>query len=935
MGIGQPGVRARAMLLVIIATLPFVLLVYRQADEQRLNYREQLAGQAAQLARLVTAKHAETLAYASEALALAAAELDGPARGRDCGSWLRHVATATPLESISVADAAGRVRCSSAFEAAGLEVGDEDHFRRAISSRGFSTSGVTRGRISRDYVTLAAHPVANGAGDIAAVLVGEIPLDWLPRALVDYGAPEGFAVAILSGAGEELHRHPDGPRPAHGADAFVSARMTLRGPAREPAFVRVDLPAALADGPADRALRGGLALLGAVFALALLVAWLGASLFVVQPLRRLTEAAAKLDAGELAARTGVPHHEHEIGRLARALDGLAAHRQKVTRALRALSAGNRTLLREQTEPELLQAMCHVAVERGGYPLAVVYYAADDEDRSVVPAAHAGEDRGALDALKLTWADNDRGRGTVGTAIRTGRTTVFQSIAKEPGSLPWREDLLRRGFGSVVSTPLRAEDRVIGTFTLFAAETDAFDAEELELVQEMADDLAFGIAACRERVKRIDAEREARRVATHDSLTDLHNRSYFLNALGQAIGEVAGQRSPLAVLSIHIRDLPALLDGLGYGPGTQVVREIAERLRRIVPEDEVLARVPPDDFAVLRAGVDAEGASALAAELLSAFGTPVSVGEARIDVQGHAGASFYPGHGDEPDMLLRRAAIAARDGAKRDQPFTTYAGATEREDPARLALVADLRRAIDARELRLHFQPKVELAQGRIVGSEVLVRWRHAERGELSPGQFVPLAEQTGLIRQLTYLVIETAIRQQRDWLDAGLRLPVAVNLSVRNLYDPRLVERIQGLLATWGVPGELLEFEITEGALVEEPRTARAVLERLRSAGSKIYIDDFGTGYSSLSYLVSLPVHALKIDRSFIVQMSGSEEARAVVSSVTSMGHQLGLRVIAEGVEHAQERDALIAMGCDEAQGYFFGRPMEPDALRATVESGL
>jgi EAL domain-containing protein (putative c-di-GMP-specific phosphodiesterase class I) len=190
---------------------------------------------------------------------------------------------------------------------------------------------------------------------------------------------------------------------------------------------------------------------------------------------------------------------------------------------------------------------------------------------------------------------------------------------------------------------------------------------------------------------------------------------------------------------------------------------------------------------------------------------------------------------------------------------------------------------------------------------------------------VSLAEQTGLIRQMTYLVIETAIRQQRAWLDQGVGLPVAVNLSARNLHDPRLVERIQGLLATWGVPGDLLEFEITEGALVEEPQTARAVLERLSKVGGKIYIDDFGTGYSSLSYLVSLPVHALKIDRSFIVQMSTSKEARSVVSSVISMGHQLGLRVVAEGVEQALERDALIAMGCDEAQGYLFSRPVTED----------
>jgi diguanylate cyclase (GGDEF)-like protein len=925
------GIRARAMLLVLIAALPFAFLIQRSADQQREQLRGRLAERAEQLARFVAARHAEILAEAHRVLS-AAARLEGNLAGApDCDRRLKLLVDTTPVQFLSVAAPSGKILCSTRSAAVGLDVGDREYFKAALGTNGFVTSGVTRSRVTERDVVFAAQPVTRATGRPEAVLIAGIDFDWIPRAVSESGALQSFEALIVSGSGEVLHRIASGPRVSAPGESRVSGEARFPLASGAAARVRVELPAELADVAADNALRDGLTVLGAVFALALLVAWVGSALFVVRPLRQLADAATKLDTADLSVRTGIPHYGHEIGQLARHLDILAAHRQKVTRALRALSAGNRTLLREQDEPELLQAMCGVAVEKGGYPLAVVYYAASDEEKSVVPAASAGDDRGALAAMRLTWEDNERGQGTVGTAIRSGRTTVFQSIAQAPGAAPWREHLLPRGFGSVASMPLRVDGDVIGTFTLFAAETDAFDGEELELVQEMADDLAFGVAACRERLKRIDAEREARRVATHDALTDLHNRSYFLNALAQAIAKAAGQGMPLAVLAIHIRDLPALFDGLGYGPGTQVIREIAERLRRVVPEGELLARVPPDDFVVLRAGADAERASALAAELLAAFGTPVALDEARIDVQGHVGASFFPGHGDEPDLLLRRAAIAARDGAKRDQPFTAYAGATEREDPARLALVGDLRRAIEQRSLHLHFQPKVDLGAGRIVGSEALVRWRHPERGSISPGQFVPLAEQTGLIRQMTYLVIETAIRQQRAWLDGGVRLPLAVNLSVRNLYDPRLVERIHGLLATWGVPGEMLEFEITEGALVEEPQTARAVLERLRKAGGKIYIDDFGTGYSSLSYLVSLPVHALKIDRSFIVQMSSSREARSVVASVISMGHQLGLRVVAEGVEREQERDALVALGCDEAQGYLLGRPMEADAFRAKL----
>jgi diguanylate cyclase (GGDEF)-like protein len=924
MQMSQLGVRARAMLLVVIALVPLVLLAQRGFEEYRQQRLENLNRQAEQLARVAAERHASAIARARKVLEATVEwrdELLGPA----CQRRLAWLVQAAAIDSLSVAGTDGTVRCSTLDGVAGLNIADREYFQEVLRTREFALSGVLRSKTNKHDIVVAAYPVTLPDGTLQAVVAASIRMNRVAKAIADAGAPQTFEALIVSAKGDVLaqfgtHADTDAKR--------LTANALLPG---TDGFVRVVVPTDSADAQADASLHSGLALLGGVVACALVFAWLGSSFFVVRPLRLLADAAAKLDAGDLSARTGIPHHDHEVGQLARRLDVLAAHRQQVARALRALSAGNRTLLREQAEPELIQAMCDVAVRQGGYPLAVVYYAASDEEKSVLPAAHAGDDRGVLDALRLTWADGERGQGTVATAIRSGHTKVFQRIAMEPGSLPHREALLTRGFGSVASMPLRVDAQVIGTFTLFAAEADAFDREELDLVQEMAEDLAFGIATCRERIKRIDAEHEARRVATHDGLTDLHNRSYFLNALGQAIAKAAGQRAALAVLAVHIRDLPALLDGLGYTPGTQVIREIAERLRRIVPEGELLARVPPDDFVLLRAGIDAESARALADKLLTAFGTPVAMGGTQIDVQGHVGASFYPGHGDEPDLLLRRAAIAARAGAKRDHPYTAYAGATDREDPTRLALVGDLRRAIENRSLHLQYQPKVDLSAGRIVGSEALVRWQHADRGNISPGQFVPLAEQTGLIRQMTYLVIETAIRQQRAWLESGLRLPVAVNLSVRNLYDPRLVERIEGLLSTWGVPGELLEFEITEGALVEEPQTARTVLERLRKAGGKIYIDDFGTGYSSLSYLVSLPVHALKIDRSFIVQMSTSKEARAVVSSVISMGHQLGLRVVAEGVEREQEREALIALGCDEAQGYLLGRPMLPEAIRTTI----
>jgi EAL domain-containing protein (putative c-di-GMP-specific phosphodiesterase class I) len=284
-----------------------------------------------------------------------------------------------------------------------------------------------------------------------------------------------------------------------------------------------------------------------------------------------------------------------------------------------------------------------------------------------------------------------------------------------------------------------------------------------------------------------------------------------------------------------------------------------------------------------------------------------------------GAAFFPGHGDDAEALVRRASIAAREGFRRDISYSVYDGATARENPARLALASDLRSAIETRQLVLHYQPKVRLADGAHCGSEALVRWQHPGRGMVPPMEFVALAEEIGLIRSLTYQVLDIAVRQQHAWAGA---LPIAVNLSARNLYDPSLLASLDGLFGTWGVPRELIHFEITESALVDDPQAAQRALLELRSRGAELYIDDFGTGYSSLSYLVKLPVQALKIDRSFIREMGHSAQARGVVASIISMAHNLGLKVVAEGVETAADAALLREMACDEAQGYFFARPL-------------
>jgi len=308
--------------------------------------------------------------------------------------------------------------------------------------------------------------------------------------------------------------------------------------------------------------------------------------------------------------------------------------------------------------------------------------------------------------------------------------------------------------------------------------------------------------------------------------------------------------------------------------------------------------------------------------------------APIEVQVSVGVALIPADGEDADLVVRRAGRAAREAARRDLACLVHAGAHEVDGPTRLAMVAELRRAIEREELTLHYQPKVNLRDGGMGSVEALVRWNHPERGMVPPAEFIPTAERTGLIRPMTFAILEIAARQQAAWLASGLQTPIAINVAARSLTDPQFASRFSEILARHGVPAELFEIEITESSLVDDPQGAQLALRGLRERGCRISIDDFGTGYSCLSYLVNLPVHALKIDRSFVLAMVRSREAYQVVASVVSMAKGLGLQVVAEGVEAEPDVALLKGLGCDQAQGYHFCKPIPAAQLEALWRSG-
>ncbi|MGH8806770.1 MAG: putative bifunctional diguanylate cyclase/phosphodiesterase [Noviherbaspirillum sp.] len=599
----------------------------------------------------------------------------------------------------------------------------------------------------------------------------------------------------------------------------------------------------------------------------------------------------------------------------------------VTRALKTLSAGNRTLLHASDEQELLHEMCAVIVEKGGYRLAVVAYAEHDENKSIRWMAGVGMDEGLLEALHFTWADTELGGTATGTAIRTGKPSVGRHLLTDPvyanpAYAPLREDAIKRGYASATAFPLRVEGEVLGAVVIAATEPDAFDGEEVKLLHELADDLAYGIANLRMRIKQRETEATIARLAYYDPLTGLPNRTLFLEKLEQAIQAARQQHHALALLHMDVGRFHEINNVLGYRSGDRLLQELGARLLQAIKDDETLARVGDAEFALLLPQGGAEYAIRVAQRLTATLHEPVNVSDLMVDPRVSIGIALFPGHGTEPDALLRRANAAAHQARPTRGGYAIYTGGQEQENTRRLALMGDLRRAIEHNELLLYCQPKVDIASRRICGAEALVRWPHPVHGMIPTIEFIKLAEQAGLITPLTNWMLDSAFSQGYTWHEAGLAQALSVNLSAHDLRDPRLIDRIQGLFSTWGIAPELIQFELTESALMEDPVGGLEALTRLKRLGSKLFIDDYGTGYSSLSYLQKLPVDSLKIDQSFVAPMVDSKDSAVIVRSTIEMGHNLDLEIVAEGVESQPVWDRLGELGCDVAQGYLMSMPM-------------
>jgi diguanylate cyclase (GGDEF)-like protein len=524
--------------------------------------------------------------------------------------------------------------------------------------------------------------------------------------------------------------------------------------------------------------------------------------------------------------------------------------RRLNRSLRLLSNCNQLLVDAEDEPTLLRDVCRLVVEAGDYLLAWVSVAEQDAGKTVRPIAHFGRDDGYPASIRVTWDDSELGRGPTGTAIRTGEVQVSQDLLRDQRVGPWRQALTVRGFRSSAALPLKDARGTFGALTIFADRAEAFFSEEVELLQELASDLAYGMRALRTRAEHFIAQAQLQFLAHHDSLTQLPNRLLLRDRFEQAVAAARRRQERVAMLFLDLDGFKDVNDTLGHEVGDQLPIQVARRLQSCIRSSDTVSREGGDEFVVVVSEIGSPDAAArVGQQILAAMEPPFETGGSALHTTLSIGISIYPDDGADFETLRRSSDVAlfhAKDSGRNTYRF--FDEQMNQDAIERLQTQASLRSALKNGELTLHYQPQVQLSDGRIVGVEALIRWQRG--GELVlPGKFVSTAEQSGLIIPIGEWVLDEACRQAVAWREAGPPdLAVAVNLSAVQIRRGNIAQAVAAALERSKLPPALLELELTESVLLHDTEAAVQTLGALKKLGVKLSVDDFGTGYSSVSY---------------------------------------------------------------------------------------
>lgn len=915
------GVRARLMLLVLLAVLPAVgLTLYLSHQSGEFAARHTLED-AMRLVRLASTDY-ERLVESTHHLLGALARLPDVRRHNTgaCSALLAEIKPGYPhYANLGAIRPDGRVFCSATPMTRAVNASDRAYFRRAVETRDFAAGDYQIGRITGKPVVVFAHPAHDPAGRLQAVAFAAFDLTWLNRLAAGMQLPTGTTLTILDSQGTVLNRWPDpekwigksmadlplkrailtsqeaGTLEAAGHDGvprlYAFAPLWATSPDRR-AYLSVGIPHAAAYAEVDRIVARTLGGLAFVAVLVLAAAWYGGDVFLLRRINALVTAARRLARGE-HAHTGIGG-DGEIGLLARAFDdmadAIAAREKEIRHADKAL--------RESEE----------------------------RFRSLVETTS-----------DWIWEVDARGVYTY-TSPKVGELLGYapeEVLGKTPFDLmpPEEAERVGRAFGKIAAAQ-RPFERLENTnlhkdgrrVVLETSGVPLFDREGRFAGYRGMD---------RDVTERVRTEERLRYLAYHDELTGLPNRALLLDRVKQAVIEARRHGRQVAVICLDIDRFKFVNEAHGHVTGDAVLKAAADRLSACVRPGDTVARLGGDEFAVALSDIaHVDDIGRIVQKIMHCADEPLATGDNRLFVTLSIGITLFPLDGDDPETLLKNAAVAMHQAKQQGGNGHQYYSAQMAAEAAEhLALENSLRLALERREFVLHYQPQVSLYTGAVTGVEALIRWRHPKNGLISPAKFIPLAEETGLIVPIGDWVLATACAQMRTWREAGLPpLRVAVNLSAQHFKQPGLDESVRRILRETGADPRRLDVELTESTLAQNPETVLAVLHNLEQLGVQISVDDFGTGYSSLSYLKRFPVDVLKIDQSFVRGVVTDPDDAALVVAIISMAHALRIQTLAEGVETKEQLEFLRKHRCDAMQGYYFSKPLPAEDVAVLLK---
>ncbi len=599
---------------------------------------------------------------------------------------------------------------------------------------------------------------------------------------------------------------------------------------------------------------------------------------------------------------------------------------RLSRITAVLSGINSAIVRIRDRNELCEEACRIAIEDGQFELAWIGLL-DRATMRIEPLAWRGDEQGILKLVRLdVGEDMPEGKGLASLAVHS-KTPIVSNDTAADDRLPASKPSLSRGFRSLVYLPLLVDGEVAGVFTLYAAEPGFFSDAEMKLLEELAGDVSFGLTY-------IEREQKLHHLAYFDALTGLPNRRLYHERLA-TLTESSRTDSRRVVAVIDIKGFHIVNDNLGRHAGDTLLRLVAQRLRENLRATDTLGRLGGDQFGVILADIEDDAQfGPLMVKMLASLAEPFMIDSTSLHLVVKCGATVFPSETDgaDADTLLTNAEAALGKAKASPEPYQFYAPHINAAIANRLSLESKLLRAQRERQFVLHYQPKVGTRSGRIEGLEALIRWNDPDRGLTPPDAFIPLLEETGMILSVGSWILRQAMMDLQKLRESGFRsLRIAVNVSAMQFRQRDFIGYLAAAIGNDAPPSGGLDIEITESVIMEDAEHHIAVLHEVRRSGIGVALDDFGTGYSSLSYLAQFPANTLKLDRSFVAGMAAAPEKFAIVSAVIALGHALGMKIVAEGVETEEQSKLLNQLGCDQLQGYLFARPAPLEQIEAML----